>query len=180
MKRKAPEVKEADHDLGSARARKARLEKDYFLKQGFEDRKLSPLLKEMQQRVKLKELCEPEANTSEAEHAATVQRKRRTQDIDDSSPGEAKSDHRSQVLSLRSSFDDGQVDQEKLKSRRIEADKPKVVSRRTATEALHEAVSNQQENKRRRDAAAKAEDDEGAVDEAEPQLPGIKGGAHAI
>ena len=45
---------------------------------------------------------------------------------------------------------------------------------------MHEAVSNQRAKKRRQDAAAKAEDDLGAVYEVEPQLPGNQGGAQAI
>ena len=45
---------------------------------------------------------------------------------------------------------------------------------------MHEAVSCQQAKKRRKEEAAKVEDDLSAVFDPEPQLPGKRGGTQAI
>ena len=153
-KRKAPEVQEANLDKGSKQARKARLENEYFRKQGFEDKKLSPMLKELQQRIKLKEKSE----------TATLGQEGSSQKVRPA---------------------DEHEEQAKPKTRKLCEEKAEATSirggsnntRRSLTEAMREAVSNQQIKKRR---SNKADDEAEAVFEDKPKLPGEQGETHAI
>jgi len=91
---------------------------------------------------------------------------------------EAKIVLRSGTVSKRLRPDDSQEEQPKMKARKQAQDESE--NRRSATRAMHEAVSSQQAKRRRQEAAAKVDEDRSAIYEADPQLPGKQGGTQAI
>jgi len=92
--------------------------------------------------------------------------------------GEVKVVPCSEVVSKRQREDNGQQEQPKTKPRK--QDHGESLNRSRATRAMHEAVSCQQAKKRRREDAAKVEEDLSAVYDPEPQLPGMQGSTKAI
>ena len=104
--------------------------------------------------------------------------KARKVEVQNQRPDEAKTELQIGVVSKRSRPDDGQEEQPKMKARKQAQDESG--NRRSATRAMHEAVSSQQAKRRRQEAAAKVDEDRSAIYEADPQLPGKQGGTQAI
>ena len=117
---------------------------------------------------------------TKGEHDISAQEKKRTHDIDDKAYEEPSNRKCSQDAADHPSLDYCLTEQGKQKSRRLEADNPKTLSRRKATEAMQEAISNQRAKKRRHEVEAKAKEESEAIFESDPKLPGDEGGTQAI
>jgi len=151
----APVIEDGKATMRGSTSRKVLKEQQFCRKKAADEPKSNPTISGILQRIKARKV-----------------------EVDNQRTDEAMIVPRSEIERKRISSDQGLEEPRMKKARRQAKDESE--DRRSATRAMHEAVSMQQAKRRRQEAAMKVDEDRSAIYEADPQLPGRQGGTQAI